>query len=108
MDAIPLYFWNGYSRWTGVHHYAKLEVPSYLHFPELRLQVHLAMPGIFTLVLGIELRSPCLQDPLPIQLFLALSFFLPTDKVHVYDSKLVVGTSYLCPILALFPSGQLT
>lgn len=77
---------------------SKLEVPSYLHFPELRLQVHLTMPGIFTLVLGIELRSPCLQDPLPIQLFLALIFFLSIDKVHVYDSKLVVGNSYLCPI----------
>lgn len=63
MDAIPLDFWNGYSRWTGVHHYAKLEVPSYLHFPELRLQVHLAMPGIFTLVLGIELRFPMPAGP---------------------------------------------
>lgn len=87
---------------------SKLEVSSYLHFPELRLQVHLAMPGIFSLVLGIELRSSCLQDPLPVQLFLAPSFFLSADKVHVYDSKLVMGTSYLCPILALFPSGQLT
>lgn len=66
------------------------------------------MPGIFTLVLGVKLRYSCLQDPLPIQLFLALSFFLSADKVHVYDSKLVMGTSYLCPILAFFPRGQLT
>lgn len=84
---------------------SKLQVP-YLHFPRAEITSTHHHAWHFYMGFGDHLRAPGLHDkPFTNSV---LSFFLSADRVHVYVSELVIGTSYLCPTLAFLSTGQLT